>query len=193
MSEESPTKVIPTTTWRPRSKPPSRGPLVAFVVVAVLLVASAGYLLYLVFGRGDVPSPLPTATPTVQGTPSASASSAAPTAPTPTADAQPAGVFTEFAPVSVQQCQGRGRKNQTVDLQVTWSTENATSVWLAPGNGNAAGVGEPIPLSGNQDSFPYPVPLNCNAVTETFTMTLIGDDGADVSQMWTVTIQHRHY
>jgi hypothetical protein len=77
-------------------------------------------------------------------------------------------------------------------VQVSWSTSNATEVWIAAGSGDAATVGtEQVPLTGNQDSLSMPLELNCDSRSTTFTLTLIGDDGGHVSKTWAVAID-RH-
>jgi hypothetical protein len=209
VSDDTPTKVLPTAQqpsgasrppisppptvlWRPRAKPPTKGPFVAFILVAIILIASSGFLLYLVFGRAGTPIAAPTAPPTTsRAAPKPSATPTTPVETTPTAAPPAAGTFTSFSAAPTAECGGHGRHRQPVDLQVTWSTQNATQVWVANGSADAVQDGEQIPLDGTQDSFANPVPINCNQAVNTFTMTLVGADGAHVDQTWTVTVSRR--
>jgi hypothetical protein len=208
MSDDTPTKVLPSAQpapgapppptprppalWRPRATPPSRGPFVAFVLVAIVLIAASGFLLYLVFGRAAGPIAAPTSAPTTsQAAPSPRATASSPPSATPTAAPPSAGTFTSLSAAPTAQCAGHGRHRQPVDLQVTWSTANATQVWVADGSADAVKAGEQIPLDGTQDSFPTAVPINCAEAVNTFTMTLVGADGTHISQSWTVTVSRR--
>jgi hypothetical protein len=203
MSDNAPTLRLPTTPppVPPASPPPappappgrpSRGPMVAFILLCVLVVAAIGVLVYVLIGRTN-------GTLEAANTPSATESSAPPVAPAPPPP-QP-GQFTVFTVPASQQCRGPGngpgggpgKDRQEVDAQVAWTTTNATQVWVAQGTGDAVSAGfEQVPLAGNQDSFPTPLPINCNQRSMTFTMTLVGADGAHVSRTWTVTVVGRH-
>jgi hypothetical protein len=189
MSDNVPTLRLPTTP-PPQTPPPappgrpSRGPMIAFILLSILVVAAIGVLVYVLIGRAD-------STTQALGTPGATTSSA-PSA-TPSQPPAPAGLFTVFTTPKIQECRGHGNDRQGVDAQVTWATTNATQVWVAQGTGDAAAAGvEQVPLSGDQKSFPVPLPLNCDSGSMTFTMTLVGADGADVSKTWTVIISGRH-
>jgi hypothetical protein len=194
MSDNAPTMRLPTTpppAPPPRRRPtppkrPSRGPMIAFIVLSVVLVAAVVVLVYVLVNRSAAAS-APAMNP-----PSTTASSAAPAA-QPPPPPPPAGVFTAFTVPTSQQCRGHGNGRQPVDAQVTWATTNATQVWFAQGTTDAASAGfERVPLSGNQDSFPTPVPIDCDSRSMTFTMTLVGADGAHVSRTWTVMVaSHR--
>jgi hypothetical protein len=197
MSDNAPTLRLPTTP--PPSAPPpgppgpppgrpSRGPMVAFVLLSILVIAAIGFLIYILVGRAN-------ASTQALDTPSATTSSAPPAAPAPSA--LPAGLFTVFTVPASQQCRdhesGPGMGRGQVAAQVTWATTNATQVWVAAGSEDAAAAGgEQVPLSGNQDSFPTPLPIDCNQRSTTFTMTLVGADGVEVSRTWTVMITGRH-
>ena len=190
MSDNVPTLRLPTTPppvppSTPPSMPPgrpSRGPLVAFILLSVLVVAATGVLVYVLIGRASAPAVTP---------PSSTASSApaaAPSQPPPSP-----GTFTALTVPQSQQCRGHGKDQQQVNAQVAWATTNATQVWVAQGTADAVSVGfEQVPLSGNQDSFQTPLPIDCSRRSMTFTLTLVGADGAHVSRTWTVLISGRH-
>jgi hypothetical protein len=158
--------------------------LVAFILLSVLVVAAIGVLVYILIGRAG------TNTQSVN-TPGATGTSAPPSAPS-----QPpaqAGAFTVFTVPPSQQCRGHGNDRQEVHVQATWATTNATQVWVAQGTTDAVSVGvEQIPLSGDQNSFPVSLPIDCNSRSMSYTMTLVGADGAHVSRTWTVMIVGRH-
>jgi hypothetical protein len=182
-----PTSPPPTPPATPPPAPPgrpSRGPLVAFILLSVLVVVAIGVLIWVLIGRANTGSQ-------AVNTPGATDTSAAPSQPPP-----PPGVFTVFTVPQSQQCRahgGPGKQQQQVDAQVTWATTNATQVWVAPGTADAASAGkEQVPLSGNQDAFPDPLPIDCAEKSVTFTMTLVGADGAHVSRTWTVLVDGRH-
>jgi hypothetical protein len=161
--------------------------MVAFILLSILVIAAIGFLISILVGRAN-PSPQ------ALSTPGATTSSAPRTA---TPPPPPAGLFTVFTVPTSQQCDGRGggpgKDRQEVDAQVTWATTNATQVWVAQGTGDAAAAGiEQVPLSGDQSSFPTPLPIDCNQGSMTFTMTLVGANGAHVSRTWTVMITGRH-
>ena len=161
---------------------PSRGPLVAFILLSILVVSAIGVLVYVLIGRANA---------TALGTPSPIASSERPAAPS--QPPPPPGAFTTFTVPPSQQCRGHGKDQHEVDAQVAWATTDATAVWVAEGTTDAATAGtEQVPLSGNQDSFPTPLPIDCNAQSMTFTLTLVGADEAHVSRTWTVMIVGRH-
>ena len=195
MTDNVPTLRLPTTPppIPPSAPPPAppgrppRGPVVAFIVLSVLVVAAIGVLVWILVGRAN-------GTNQAANTPGATDTSAPPASPS--QPPPPPGTFTVFTVPPTQQCHGHGgpgKDQQDVDVQVTWATTNATQVWVAPGTTDAASAGvEEIPLSGNQDNFPDPLPVDCNSKSETFTMTLVGADGAHVSRTWTVMIEGRH-
>ena len=192
MTDNVPTLRLPTTPPPiPPSAPPpappgrpSRGPMILFIVLSVLVVVAIGFLVWILIGRAN-------ATTQAVNTPGATETSAPPS--TPSQPPPPPGTFTVFTVPPSQQCKGHGKDQQDVDAQVTWATTNATQVWVAPGTTDAASAGvEQIPLSGNQDNFPDPLSIDCNSGSETFTMTLVGADGAHVSRTWTVLIDGRH-
>ena len=200
MSDDTPTKVLPTATpttpsyaageSRPRQTPPSRGPLVAFIVLAVLFVGAVIVLANILISRTGAPVATPTSTSTTPAPRTSTPATprvSAPPAPAPL----PAGVFSSFFAGSVSQCSDHGRKHGAPEVQVSWSTANATQVWVAPGSGDAVGVGEQVPLAGDQSSFPAPLLEDCVSGNQTFTMTLVGADDAHVSRTWTVMIIRR--
>jgi hypothetical protein len=157
--------------------------LVAFILLSVLVLVAASVLVYVLIGRTS-------GNTQTQNSPGATTTSApaAPSQPPP-----PPGAFTEFTVPPSQQCRGHGGDRREVDAQITWATTNATQVWVAEGTTDAQAAGsEQVPLSGDQDAFPTPLPLDCNSRSMTFTMTLVGDDGAHVSRTWTVLIDGRH-
>jgi hypothetical protein len=179
-----PTALIPSPAPPGRPPRPSRAPLVAFIIVAVLVVAASGLLVYILISRGGV-TPSAATTPPPLTTTSAPPSSPAPPPPSP-------GVFTSFAAPETQRCDSHGKGHQNTELQVSWSTTNATEVWIATGTEDAVSAGtEQVPLAGNQDSLPMPLDLDCRSRSTTFTLTLVGDDGGHVSKTWTVTNDRR--
>ena len=193
MSDDTPTLRLPenlpptplTPSPAPPGRPPrpSRAPLVAFIIVAVLVVAASGLLVYILVSRGGL-------APSAVTTPPPSTSSATPSSQPP--PPPPPGEFTSFAAPETQRCNSHGKGHQNTDLQVSWSTTDATEVWVAAGTQDAVSAGtEQVPLSGNQDSLPMPLELDCGSRTSTFTLTLVGDDGAHVSKTWTVTTDRR--
>jgi hypothetical protein len=162
--------------------------MIAFILLCVLVVAAIGVLVYVLIGRAN-------ATNQALNTPGTTESSAPPAAPV-QPPPQP-GQFTAFTVPESQQCRGSGpgpgKGGQEVDAQVAWATTNATQVWVAEGTTDAVSTdGEQVPLSGDQDSFPDPLPIDCGSKSATFTMTLVGADGAHVSRTWTVLITGRH-
>ena len=178
-----PNPPIPSTNPSGRPPRPSRAPLVAFIIVAVLVVAASGLLVYILVSRGGV-------APSAVTTPPPSTTSATPSSPPP--PPPPPGEFTSFAAPETQRCNSHGKGHQNTDLQVSWSTTDATEVWIAAGTEDAVSAGtEQVPLAGNQDSLPMPLELDCSSRTSTFTLTLVGDDGGHVSKTWTVTNDRR--
>jgi hypothetical protein len=165
------------------------------VILAILVVAAIVVLVVVLIGRAS-----PIAAPTSTGSASASASTApAPPAPsntTPPAPAPaPAGSFTSFVaqPQQAGCFGGRGRDGKNTEVQVSWATQNAVSVWVATGTSDAADAGTmQIPASGDQSDFPQPLLYDCSQQTNTFTMTLVDANGAHVSKTWTVTLRDRH-
>jgi hypothetical protein len=179
-----PTSPIPNSAPTGRPPRPSRAPLVAFIIVAVLVVAAAGLLAYILISRGGV-APSAATTPPPSTTTSTTSSSPAPPPP-------PPGEFTSFAAPDTQRCDSHGKGHKSTELEVSWSTANATEVWIAVGTEDAVSAGtEQVPLAGNQDSLPVPLELDCASRTSTFTLTLVGDDGGHVSKTWTVTNDRR--
>jgi hypothetical protein len=161
--------------------------VVVFILLSVLVVLAIGVLIWVLIGRANASSQ-------AGNTPGASDSSAPPV--TPSQPPPPAGVFTVFTVPQSQECRGHGgpgKQQQPVDAQVTWATTNATQVWVAEGTTDAVSVGkDQVPLSGNQDAFPDPLPIDCDSTSATFTITLVGADGAHVSRTWTVLVDGRH-
>ena len=159
-----------------------------FILLSVLVVLAIGVLVWVLIGRANAGTG-------AQDTPQASDTSAPPATQSPPPPPPP-GVFTVFTVPQSQACRGHGgpgKQQQPVDAQVTWATTNATQVWVAEGTTDAASVGkDQVPLSGNQDAFPDPLPIDCDSGSATFTMTLVGADGAHVSRTWTVLIEGRH-
>jgi hypothetical protein len=163
--------------------------MIAFIVLSVLLVAAVGVFVFVLISRSSDGTAQASNSPSASPAPSSTQRTTPPAPPPP-----PPGVFTTFVVPPSQQCTGRGNRRQNVDAQVTWATQNATQVWVAPGTGDAVSAGlEQVPLSGDQDSLPSPLAINCNAGSMTFTMTLIGADGAHVSRTWTVMVTDRHH
>ncbi|HEX4401251.1 MAG TPA: hypothetical protein VHZ98_07995, partial [Galbitalea sp.] len=107
MSDNAPTLRLPTTPPPPSPPPaapgppsgrPSRGPMVAFILLSILVIAAIGFLISILVGRAN-PSPQ------ALSTPGATTSSAPRTA---TPPPPPAGLFTVFTVPTSQQCDGRG-------------------------------------------------------------------------------------
>jgi hypothetical protein len=179
MPDLPPAAPLPQPTAAPPPKPPSRAPFVAFIIVAVLVVVASGVLVYELVGRGG-----PAAAPgTTQGPATASQ----------TATPLPAGAFTNLQTATTAQCQGHGKGHRSVDIQFSWSTTDATQVWVAPGSGDAQTAGgQQVPLSGNQDSLTTPLTVSCDARDAAFTLTLVGADGAHQSRSWTVAVDSKN-
>jgi cytoskeletal protein RodZ len=178
--------------------------MIAFVILAVLALAAIVVLIVLLAQYGS-----PTTVPTPSNSTAASNSSA-PSTPTPSVTPTPdpttppaaAGSFVAFMPQLQQAgCDfhgGRGPGPGPGDdggasVRVSWTTQNAVSVWVAAGNSDAANAGGmQIPLSGNQNDFPKPLLYNCKQASNTFTMTLIDGNGTHISETWVVTVRERH-
>ena len=194
VTDDTPTLPLPSATTplstvapgAPRPSRPSRAPLIAFVIVAVLVVAASGLLAFILLTRaGQSPAAAASSTPPP--------TNAAPTSAAPIATPLPPGQFTRFDTPKAQQCRGRGKDRQPVAARVSWATVNATEVWVTEGTADAVTAGqEQAPVSGNQDALPDPLLIDCSKPTMTFTMTLVGRDGAHVSHTWTVATQSRH-
>jgi hypothetical protein len=196
----SPTVAAPaaTTSWttgpnRPRRAPGSRGPLIAFVILAILVVAAIIVLIVLLAENGS-PAAAPTSSPTTSA--SATSTPTPPSStPTPVAPAAPTGTFVAFAPLLRQTgCNFHGDQTGAPIIRVSWTTENASSVWVAEGTSDAADAGTmQVPLSGNQSNFPMPLRYDCSKPSNTFTMTLVDANGAHTSETWTVTAAVRKH
>jgi hypothetical protein len=156
--------------------------MVAFIVLGIIVIAAGSVLATILIGRSQSHEVASPTNPTV----SAIQPSVPPAPPA------PPGTFTTLGAPATQQCAGHGRKS-TTDLQVAWAASDATAVWIASGTEDAAtSGGQQVPISGNQDSIPTPLELDCTAPSMTFTLTLIGDDGAHVSRTLTVAVVDRH-
>jgi multisubunit Na+/H+ antiporter MnhE subunit len=178
----------PPTRQRPRR--PSRGPAVLFVILAVLVVAAIVVLVVILDGRlytqGEVS---PSSSPTTPSSAAASSSAPAPvktvTPPAPVA-APPAGTFTSL---QVPPMQGGCGRHGAPTVEVSWATSNAKSVWIQAGTVDAAGGGgTELPLTGNQHDVPGTVTVDCSQRSNTFSITLVGDDGAHLSKSWTFRV-----
>jgi hypothetical protein len=202
-SESAPTVAFPSSTTpgstvppfqrpptRQRPQRPSSGPRVLFVILAVLVVAAIVILVVILDTRLSAQSQ-PAATGSASATPSVAAAPS-PThtsAPPPAAPPAAAGTFTTFV---VPQAQGGCGRNGSPTVMVTWATSNAKSVWIQQGSVDAAaGGGTQLPLQGDQSNVPTTFTVNCDARFNTYSITLVGDDGAHVSKTWTIRVGGR--
>jgi hypothetical protein len=187
--------LLPSSFQRPptRQRPerPSRGPLVLFVILAILVVAAIVVLLVILDGRlASSSQPVPSTSATTP----ASASSAPPTpsgaATTAPPPVQPAGTFSVFV---VPEAQGGCGRHGAPTVMVTWATQHAKSVWIADGSSDAkTSGGVELPLSGSQQNVPDSFTINCGQREDTFTITLVGDNGGHVSKTWMIRVDgHR--
>ena len=177
----------PPTRQRPQR--PSRGPRALFVVLAILVVAAIVVLVVILDTRlstqsQPAPTDSPSATPAVTAPPATHTST-----PPPTTPPASAGTFTTFV---VPQAQGGCGHQDAPTVMVTWATANTKSVWIQQGTVDAAaGGGTELPLSGNQSNVPETFTVNCDARFNTYSITLVGDDGAHVSKTWTIRVGGR--
>ena len=142
--------------------------MIAFIVVAVLVFVALAVLGGILISRANGPAAAPS------NSPSQSAGAA--------------GAFTSFVAPSSATCNGHGKHAQAPSVVVSWATTGAKQVWVARGSGDAAGSGEQVSLSGNQNSFRNPIAIDCTGGADVFTMTLVGNNGAHVSRTWSVTV-----
>ncbi|HEY2642516.1 MAG TPA: hypothetical protein VGI56_02075 [Galbitalea sp.] len=182
---------------RPRKKPGSRGPLIAFVILAILVGAAIVVLIVLLAENGSSSTvPTPSNTTSTSNSPAPSNTPSATPTPDPTTPPAAAGSFVAVTPRLQQAgCDFHGGKDQGSGppVQVSWATQNAVSVWVAAGNSDAADAGGmQIPLSGDQRDFPNPLVYNCQQSSNTFTMTLVDANGTHISETWVVTVRAHH-
>jgi hypothetical protein len=157
--------------------------MIAFIVVAALVVATLAVLAFVLLARMGQQDPAGIGSPSTSTSPPASSPSAQPLP----------GRFTTFAAPPTQPCDRHGKGHQQITAQVTWATTDSVQVWIAEGTEDASTAGgEQVPLSGNQDSVPVPLVLDCSSKSMTFTLTLVGNDGGHVNRTWTVGIESRH-
>lgn len=177
-----------------------RGPVIALIVVAALLAAAVVVALVLVL----LPHGAPVAVSTTSATPTTSSAAPSPTAsspaPSPTATAKSGsggsggsrpsgGSFTSLQPTSPVMCSTGGPYTQPVrpDIQVSWSTAHAQSVWIVAGTSDAADSKYmKLPTTGSEKDFSEPIGYQCSQKSEVFTLTLVGDDGTHVSKQFTI-------
>ena len=198
MSDDTPTVSFPESPGvfqrpptRPRPPRRSNGPVILFAILAALVVAAVIVLIVILDGRlasqnSASPSGPPTA-PSSAGTSSAAASPApVKTTVVPPPVVAPAGTFTSFI---VPQAQGGCGRHGDPTVQVTWSTSNAKTVWIEDGTVDAAGGGgTQLPLAGNQSDVPDTVTVDCGQRMNTYSITLVGADGAHVTKSWTIRV-----
>jgi hypothetical protein len=203
MSDDAPTLPLPSVdpAPQPQYEPPAprrAGVIAAFVILSVLVVAAIVVLVVVLVSRSASISPLAAATSSAS-----SSTTQIPPAPKPTT--VPAPSFTSLQPDAQEQdCfrggdhrgrgpgkhgggnrGGRGGANPTIT--VSWQTANADQVWIAEGSGDAVDShGMRLAAAGNEGDFPNQLTFDCTQRSESFTMTLVGYDGAHVSRSWTV-------
>lgn len=193
------------------SKAKSRTLLIVLSILGGVLLIAVVVLLTLLFARGmggpntdpaaDVSSS-PSASETPSETPSESPSetpseapSEAPSAPPPPPQ-QTGPRFKTLNYPSSQSCSAGGPSFPATrpTFTVTWSTAGADEAWFVNGTDDAANSGYmQIPLNGNQGDFPYEQTVDCSDGSNTYTITLVGPDGAHVSKSWTVNITGDHF
>ncbi len=160
------------------------GGLIALIVIGGLLLLAVVAVLFLLLGRnlgggndGTVTSA--TATPSAVA-PSPSATEAQ----QPAEDTTPR--FTSFNAVTEVACPQDGEKPE---IQFNWTTAHATQVWYTSGKEDAIDDNYmQVPLNGSQNDLTDEHLFPCNhRSAQTYTVTLLGDDGQHVSQQFTVT------
>ena len=156
-----------------------------FVILAVLVVAAIVVLIVILDGRLSAQSAAPPS-----ASPSVSSSAVSAPAPTKTTAPPPppaaAGAFTSF---TVPQSQGGCGRHGTPTVMVSWATSNAKTVWIQTGTVDAAaGGGTELPLTGNQSDVPDSFTLDCSQRFNTYSITLVGDNGGHVSKTWTIRV-----
>jgi hypothetical protein len=162
------------------------GGLIALIVIGGLLLLAVVAVLFLLLGRslggGDNASSVTSATPS--GTASQSPSATPTTAPAPAEDTSPR--FTSFDAVTEVACPPDGDKPE---IQFSWSTAHATQVWYTSGKEDAIDDNYmQVPLNGDQSDLTDEHLFPCNhRSAQTYTVTLLGDDGSHVSKQFTVT------
>jgi hypothetical protein len=159
--------------------------LITLIVIGGILLLTVVALLFLLLGRNlggvDNVGVSTTATPT----PSAvSPSPSATEAQQPVEDTTPR--FTSFNAVTEVACPQDGTKPE---IQFNWTTAHATQVWYTSGKEDAIDDNYmQVPLNGSQNDLTDEHLFPCNhRSAQTYTVTLLGDDGTHVSQQFTVT------
>ena len=210
MSDDTPTErfdgIKDATPSAPGSPPPrknARGPLIALIILGVLLVAAVVVVVVILVGRssgslsasvtGPVQSPGASDSGTpgpVDVTPTAPANTPKPVTTHKAPPPQPTGAaFTTFVvPKRESGCSGGpDYTGAPPTVKVTWATIRANSAWIVQGTSDAADSQfMQIPLSGNQSDFQNEFDFACGGQSNTYTITLVGQDGKHVSRSWTV-------
>jgi hypothetical protein len=188
-----PTAPFQRPPTRQRPERPSRGPAILFVILAILVVAAIVVLLVILDGRlasSGTPAPSTSAT---APTPASSAPAARPSASATTAP-PPVKAAGAFSTLVVPEAQGGCGRHGAPTVMVTWATQNAKSVWIADGGSDAQNAGGvELPLSGSQQNIPDSFTVDCGQRENTFTMTLVGDNGVHVSKTWMIRVDGHHF
>jgi hypothetical protein len=183
---------------------PSTGPstlLIALIALGGLVLLTLVAILFLLIGQstvvasqGGTPEPTGAPEPTISPTPEVTA----PIEPVgdgpetePSGGQQPEDTsmrFTAFTVDHTVECDPTGMSGRRTP-SISWATANTGSVWWKVGRGDAAYVGLPIPLSGDQDDLSAskgpdaePFQFPCTREEEMdVTFTLLAEDGERVS------------
>jgi hypothetical protein len=212
MSDDTPTQRFSSPTDEVQEdlqeeKQKSKGLLIGLIIAgALLLVAIIVLVAFLISkpdtgptaGESQSPTPDASASPTA-GNATPSATSTTEPDPTPSEAEEPpannpppetGATFSTFNPTKQVSC-SPGGPYYTPDppvIKITWATVRADSAWIVMGTSDAADSGYmQIPLNGDQGDFQYTLSYPCPQDSATYTITLVGSDGAHVSKSWTVT------
>lgn len=176
-------------TTAPAAPRKTSGGIIALIVIGGLLLLAVVAVLFLLLGRslggadnaGVVTGASPT--PAASASPSATPTAAAP-APAPVEDTTPR--FTSFNAQTEVACPQDGDKPE---IQFNWQTAHATQVWYTSGKEDAIDDNYmQVPLNGSQDDLTDEHLFPCNhRSAQTYTVTLLGDDGSHVSEQFKVT------
>ena len=162
------------------------GGLIALIVIGGLLLLAVVAVLFLLLGRSQGGTDTAGVVTSASPTPAASASPTATpsTAPQPVEDTSPR--FTSFNAETTVACPQDGDKPE---IQFNWTTAHATQVWYTSGKEDAIDDNYmQVPLNGSQSDLTDEHLFPCNhRSAQTYTVTLLGDDGSHVSEQFTVT------
>jgi cytoskeletal protein RodZ len=200
VNDSTPTERIDSLGQTSSSNTP-RGLLIALIAVGAAVLVAIVIVILLLLGKNSAPSGAPVSNPSESPSASAEATpSETPTAtvpdepsasPAPTTAPSTAPAFSTFtAPSKEDGCYYSDAPSYTpptVHVTVTWRAVNAQSVWFVQGTSDAAdSMFMEVPLAGDQDDFPYPFDFQCGSDSNTYTMTIVGNDGTHKSKTWKV-------